>query len=155
MTQEEKLEKVTMWLAINHIRHRIHIKGVDEKLAPYMRIVTREKRVALCVCPPDAEEGVFNEARKLGMHPVFVREHENVFFIIEKVKNALKGWSTKVAKEQEKKAKTAAKIEHKRIRIAPKVEKVNPNRVRAEYDVHCADMAEKENQAPRRRKRIL
>ena len=146
MTQEEKLEKVTMWLATNHIRHRIHIKGADEKLALYMRIVTREKRVVLCVCPPDAEKDVFNEAQKLRMHPVFIREHENVFFIIEKVKNALKGWSTKVAKEQEEKAKAAAKTEHKRIRIAPKVEKVNPNRVRAAYDVHCAEMAEKENQ---------
>lgn len=145
MTQEEKLEKVTMWLTTNHIKHRIHIKGVDEKFAPYMRIVTREKKVVLCVCPPDAEEDVFKEARKLRIHPVFIREHENVFFIIEKVKNALKGWSTKVAKEQEEKAKAEAKTKHKRIRIAPKVEKVNPNRVRDEYDVHCAEMAEKEN----------
>lgn len=145
MTQEEKLEKVAMWLATNHIRHRIHIKGADEKIVPYMRIVTRENRVVLCVCPPDAEKDVFNEALRLRMHPVFIREHENVFFIIEKVKNALKGWSTKVAKEQEEKAKAAAKTEHKRTRIAPKVEKVNPNRVKAEYDVHCAEMAEKEN----------
>lgn len=145
MTQEEKLEKVTMWLATNHIRHRIHIKGADEKLAPYMRVVTREKRVVLCVCPPDAEGDVFNEARKLGMHPVFIRDKENVFFIIEKVKNALKGWSTKVSKEQEEKAKASAKTEHKRTRISPKVDKINPNRVRAAYDVHCAEMAEKEN----------
>lgn len=28
MTQEEKLEKVTMWFTTNHIRHRIHIKGL-------------------------------------------------------------------------------------------------------------------------------
>lgn len=146
MTQEEKLEKVTMWLATNHIRHRIHIKGADESLAPYMRIVTREKKVVLCVCPSERETDVFKEARRLRTHPVFIREHENVFFIIEKVKNALKGWSTKVAKEQEEKAKTAAKTEHKRIHITPKVEKVNPNRVRAAYDVHCAEMAEKENQ---------
>jgi hypothetical protein len=118
---------------------------VDEKLASYMRIVTREKRVVLCVCPPDIEKDVFNEARRLRMHPVFIREHENVFFIIEKVKNALKGWSTKVAKEQEEKTKAVTKTERKRIRIAPKVEKVNPNQVRAEYDAHCAEMAEKEN----------
>lgn len=144
MTQEEKLEKVAMWLATNHIRHRIHIKSADEKFAPYMRVVTREKRVVLCVCPPDTEEDVFKEARRLRMHPVFIREHENVFFIIEKVKNALKGWSTKVVKEKEAEAKAAAKTDHKRTRIALNVEKVNPNRVRAEYDVHCAEMAEKE-----------
>lgn len=118
MTQEEKLEKVAMWLAKNHIRYHIHIKGADEKLAHFMRLVTCEKSVVLCVCTPERESDVFKEARKMHMHPVFIREHENVFFIIEKVKNALKGWNAKFAKEQEEKTKAAARTGHKRTRFS-------------------------------------
>lgn len=127
MTQEEKFEKVVMWLTTNHIRHRNHIKGADEKLAHFMRLVTCEKSVVLCVCPPDSEDDVYNDVRKLRMHPVFIRDKENIFFIIEKVKSALKGWNAKFAKEQEEKAKTAAKTVHKRTRFSIIVGNVKPS----------------------------
>lgn len=127
MTQEEKLEKVAMWLAKNHIRYHIHIKGADDKLAHFMRLVTCEKSVVLCVCPPDSEDDVYNDVRKLRMHPVFIRDKENIFFIIEKVRSALKGWNAKFAKEQEEKAKAAAKTGHKRTRFSIIVGNVKPN----------------------------
>ena len=146
MTQEDKFKSMETWLAQNHFRHKMNVKGVKPEYAQYMRTITSAGRVLVIVCPPDKEDELFKEGRRLHAHPLFVREKENVFFIIEKLKNALKGWNTKVAKEQEEKAKATANTEHKRTRIAPKVEKVNLNRVRAVYDVHCAEMAEKENQ---------
>ena len=55
------------------------------------------------------------------------RDKENVFFIIEKVRSALKGWNAKFAKEQEEKAKTAAKTGHKRTRFSITVGNARPN----------------------------
>lgn len=145
MTQEEKLGRVIKWLDENKIKYIVPRKHWSDIIREYVRIVVCSRRIFVAIAPEEKESDLFHAVRAMNAKPLFIRESENVNFVLYKLKNALKGWNTKVAKEQEEKAKTAARTERKRIRTSPKVERVNPNRLRAAYDVHCAEMAEKEN----------
>lgn len=121
METSEKLQKVIEYLNDNHVEYAI----MGQEISPYVRIITFPRQVAVCVCPPDKESSVFKEARKKNYMPMFIRDNENSMYVIFKLKNALKGWNTRVAKEQEEKARRAKK--NKRHHISHKAERVDFN----------------------------
>lgn len=126
MERIEKFRKLCGWL--NNTNHTWYepIPSPDMEWMPKgVRLITDEKRIAVCVVEPEREAECFKALREHNYRPLFIREEDSANFVIEKMSNCLKGWNTATVKEMQ-----ARKPKRKRARVRihhePTYEKIEP-----------------------------
>lgn len=123
MNKTQKLNKLCGWL--NDHNHTWY-EPIPSKKTAWMpkgvRLITDDRRIAICVVEPDEEEETFKVLCKHHYSPLFIRESDTEAFLYEKMQNCLRGWTTATVKRMQ-----AEKLKRKRVRVhRPVYEKVEP-----------------------------
>lgn len=120
MTQEEKLVSLEDWLS----KKGAKFADADGTVSPDARLFVEKPKTAVFVCPPDKEDDNYRAACAAGMRSFFVRDNENVRYIIHKMDNCLKYKTLAAKARREEAARLAAKPRRKRIHTQPSYERV-------------------------------
>lgn len=119
MTQEEKLQSLADWLR----DHEVDFATVGDKEIDARLVIRKPRRIAVFVCDKAQEDLNYQAAAMAKFRAFFIREDDAPDFVIEKMRNCLKGWTTAQAKRFAEAA--AKKPKRKRIHISkPVYEKV-------------------------------
>lgn len=105
MTQLEKCEALTEWLDLHHIEW--HSPKKEHVYPQGIQFIIRKPHIHVIACQPLQEDGAFNVAKQRYAKAFFIREGETTEYIIHKMRNALKGWTSAQALRKEAEAPEA------------------------------------------------
>lgn len=93
MNQTQLLNALCEWLNNHNIKwYEPNTKADGSDWMPEgVRLVTKYKKIAVCVVSPDKEGLVFHAVSKTHHRAFFVRDTETEDFLIGKMRNCLKG----------------------------------------------------------------
>lgn len=160
LSQEEKFQKLVIWLKKRHI---CFINPKDYpfgKMPDCVRIVVVFSHLAIMTVPKDEEDAAYAATRRMRSGAFFIREEESMAYTIEKMKNSLKGLhiagvrkkELNKKKEEERKAAKAAKIAARKAAAKAAREAAKAAREAAKAAREAA--AKESEEQPKKRKRV-
>lgn len=111
MTQDEKLQSLIEWLDKHGIKY---VQPTDGEIDNFVRLFIKKMKIVVFTCPNDKEDFCYQAASLARQRAFFVRENEDMDFIIEKIQNCLKGRTVAKAQREKSAVETQKRVEQRK-----------------------------------------
>lgn len=108
MTQDEKLQSLIEWLDKHGIKY---VQPTDGEIDNFVRIIIKKPRAVVFTCPAEKEDFCYQAASLARQRAFFIRENDTEDFVVQKMRNCLRGWTSAMALQKEAEALEAKRKE--------------------------------------------